>query len=268
MLTCYYYKLFAPTKSDYQFDEFTKPEFEITVENENYPAKLALFTENGHPILSRIILLNLKEEIITKEIDEMVYSLNQHLLSVVRLSGLPDITFFPNPIWYFVAENQPHKNGIGIEQHFGTNVIDYQLIKRGFVGSINNRVEIRLLIDGLDQHVPLQYRFLSLYKILEKFFKKDGGWDSKELENAFDPFKQQFETIKISNSNLLNFLHDLRDQCAHIKIGKGKREKFGVAHLNYEGASKVEKFLPIISQVCFDEINRRNNSQFVLKKRD
>ena len=85
MLICYYYKVFQPVRNHYQFDEFTKPVFEVEIDNGIHPCKLSLFEEDGSPVLSRIVLSEMPDRAITSELDEMIYTLNQHLLVVLKM---------------------------------------------------------------------------------------------------------------------------------------------------------------------------------------
>ena len=82
---------------------------------------------------------------------------------------------------------------MGLEIQEFTNLnFDIEKMKRLFAGSFPYREEIRLFIDGNDGRIPLQYRYLSLYKVIELHYKKHGQWHEDGLELLLEKYASRF----------------------------------------------------------------------------
>ena len=221
----------------------------------------ALFTEKGLPRYIRFEIPNLSKDEIPEDLLPVIQAAKEHFLSVMRLTYRPDAVFFSPPIWSFVDENKPYSVGVGITERISAAPFNIEVAKNIFTGSFDQREELRLLVDGSDSRLPLQYRYLSLYKILELKFKKKDKWIKNELNAALETYKDVFKKKKIP---LSSHIHALRDRCAHIKTGK--KEMFGVTHLNHKAAVEVEAILPILGDLCVSIINDRANGKFSVHK--
>ena len=118
-----------------------------------------------------------------------------------------------------------------------------------------------MLIDGLDGHIPLQYRYLSLFKIIELNFKIGKKWKSEQLKDTLKPFEAIFNQEGFAKT-LYNLIHELRDKCAHIKTGK---DIFGVTHLNQKEVAQVEKALPIMVNICISVLNVKSEGKIKIE---
>lgn len=74
-----------------------------------------------------------------------------------------------------------------------------------------------LLAEALNPAVPLAFRYLTFYKILELELRKNGYWTG--LDDYLKQYEQKFAGLHTSKAKLKNFLHNYRDKCAHIKTG-------------------------------------------------
>ena len=128
------------------------------------------------------------------------------------------------------------------------------------------REDIRLLIDAGNRYIPLQYRYLSLYKLIEIEFKHRGDWRKAELDRFLDPFASGFCKIGISKKPRA-YLAELRGRCAHIKTG-GKNERLGVTHLNHQEAAKVERILPILGEIAVAILNARGKGKVKIERKE
>lgn len=100
--------------------------------------------------------------------------------------------------------------------------------------------------------MPLQYRYLSLYKLLELEFKKKKKW-TKQIEELTDRFEEEFRTLG-QKKNLINYIHSLRDRCAHVKTTKGF---IAVTQLSNKDMLEIDRFLPLMTKMCVTLINEK-----------
>jgi hypothetical protein len=243
----------------------TQPAFEIPIESDWGINKFALIvSENGIPVYGRLSIPGLVAEKISEEFLPMIQSVEEHFLSILRITYYPDATLFPTPIWTFVEDISSYSIGLDILKLTNYN-FDIGKSKRLFIGGFPYREEIRLFIEGCDKRIPLQYNYLSLYKIIELHYRKKGQWDKIGLELLFGKYTSQFSDIGIIRNPLKHF-HMLRDKCAHIKTGKSK-ETFGVTQLNHKEAVRVRKFLPIMTDICIEILNEYTNGAFTIWKK-
>jgi hypothetical protein len=90
-------------------------------------------------------------------------------------------------------------------------------IRNVFIKSMNIRHLMKLLSDTQNPSIPLQYKFLSLYKVFELEFRQKKKWVG--LNEFLKNYETEYRALKLSSRSLPNLLHELRDKCAHIKIG-------------------------------------------------
>ncbi|MBI2170868.1 MAG: hypothetical protein HYU30_02440 [Chloroflexi bacterium] len=182
MKTCFYYWLIEPIPHEFEDTSESIPAFEIPIRFGTVTHTLALFVgDGGLPQYARLRLSNIETENIPEAILPMLQSVKEHLISVLRVTFDPQMTLFPYPFWTFIEEGKPNRTGLEITQFAQKVASDPERVKRVFVGSFSHREELRLFVDGLDQRLPLQYRYLSLYKILELEFKTRGHWHDDKL---------------------------------------------------------------------------------------
>lgn len=262
--TCLYYWLVEPTRDTFLDTSEAQPAFEIPIESDWGINKFALFVSgNGNPEYGRLTIPDLEEEKISEEFLPMIQAVKEHFLSILRITYYPDVTLFPRPIWTFIEDISSYSIGLEIHKAASSN-FDIEKTKRLFIGSFPYREEIRLFIDGNDGRIPLQYRYLSLYKIIELHYRKQGQWHEDGLGLILGKYTSQLASLGIIKKPI-SHIHMLRDRCAHIKTGKSK-ETFGVTQLNNKEATEVSKILPIMSDICIEIINERTNGAFMIGK--
>lgn len=267
MNRCLYYWLIEPLREEFQDTSESVPVFTIPVKYRDKgrapdrTCHLSVFIDaEGLPSYARFEIPGLTGETIPNEFSGLIHTVREHLLSIIRLTYHPDAALFPRPFWSFVEENIPHSVGLKMTMFTGQLSFDAKRAKPVFEGTFKNREEIRLLIDGLDRHIPLQYRFLSFYKLIEFNFKKGGSWEEGDLEALFQSYQTNFQNIGVLKKPA-SYIHELRDKCAHIKTGK-KKEYMGVTHLNQKEAAEVEKVLPILADICINILNQKGEGKF------
>jgi len=260
--SCFYYWFIEPLKSQYKDDGSLNPAFKIPVKTNKFEkCELALFLDSeGQPNLIRFNIPGLENEELKQEHAELLQIVKEHLLSILRLMYDSNAQIAPIHMRTFSEDGKPHLS-IATQQLQGRRAaFSATAVRNVFIGTLSKRTEIKLLTDALDERIPLQYRYLSLYKILENHFKKRGRWRENELKEFLNQFSAKFDVIS-TNLPLDKYIHALRDKCAHIKTG---RDILGVTQLSQRQATEVERFLPMLKNICITLLNSVSNGEFTL----
>ena len=262
MYCCLYYWLIAPLRGGLEDTPERQPAFALTVHAlDGKVHELGLYCDaQGQPEFGRFAIPDLQSEEIPESQLPLIQSVQEHLLSALRLTFRQDAMLAePSAVWSFIADGAPRHIKLSI-QEFGTHAYDPQRTKDVFALTFNIRELIRLFVDGIDVRIPLQYRFLSFYKVLENRFRQHGRWDHKALAAILQSHAGSFTRLGF-HATPASALHDLRDRCAHVKTGK---EVLGVTHLNLKEAARVESVLPYLRAICAAVINERTEGKFSL----
>lgn len=264
--TCYYYWIFAPHRGGISDSADLAPSFSIDVATPDKKMhSLALYCDQiGAPHFARLRIHALSSEEIPDWLLPTLQIIQEHLLAVLRMTFRSDTVLAePGVIWNFVPSGEPPNLSVTIEGH-GYDQFDPEGAKNLFIHSMAIRETFRLYVDGNDARIPLQFRFLSFYKLLEMNFKEGGHWRHAAVHKLLDPFRAAFISLGHTKEPV-KVLHDLRDRCAHIKTGRAQAsETLGVTHLNHAAAVKVSKLLPVLRAVCATVLNDKAAGKFML----
>jgi len=265
MMNCLYYWLIEPLVEDFLDTDKSVPITSWWIEGVGKRLDLALFANDQRRLTyARLTIPQLDTEEIPESLLPMIEVLRQHLVSVLRLKYHRSCSLFPSATWVFVEESKPYSYGLSFSD--GRRIISYDIdeIKRLFIGSLAQRDEVRLLVNGMDSGIPLQYRFLSLYKVLELEFRKNGKLDTKAMKCFLEPYANDFLALSIPRSPL-NYLIGLRDSCAHISKKNGDTIEMGVTELRRDQTFKVESILPLLLKICADVLNERSQGSYTIR---
>ena len=245
-MLCFYYWVLEPPSSRITDRDERAPVFEVTIKSEERDYKVALFlAETGRPEFVRMTIPGLEGERVPDDMEPFIRSIGEHMLTTLRLGYDESARFFPFNLWNFKADGKTSTTDVAIQLNV-PRTLNADLLQNLFTNSLNHREEFRLFNNGTNEGIPPQYRFLSLYKLLEMKFKKQGEWVD-EVSNFVAGFKTQFEE-KGLHQNPVPMIHRLRDKCAHVRTGR-KREVLGVSELNHKELVIVLKVLPIMAEM-------------------
>lgn len=251
MKKVYYYFFFEPIKNQYVDKPEIKPECTFTVNSVAKAYEIALFSNDNDIYMLRIMVPGLNGELISNE-DEVVQNLKEHMLSILRMTYDHELSIFPKSIWVFYDEDEYPDWGVNMELVVN-KPLDYDRIKGTFLQSLNIRKQMKLLSDCQNRWIPMQYRFLSLYKFLELEFKEKGKF-TNEFGEFLNQYEKEFKDLNLSNRLLKNYIHELRDKCAHIKSNK---EIVGVIELDGKSQESVQNFLSFMIPICANLMNEK-----------
>jgi hypothetical protein len=257
MFDCFYYWLIAPTRGGVIDVEGRIPAFDMNIKSlDEREIKLSLFCDDRNtPHFFRVTIPNLESEELPASILPTIQILKEHSLTILRLTYRHDTSLAIVPeIWSFLPKGRPLAFGLEI-QEYGEVQYDPTVTQHLFFQSMDTREHLRLYADGLDGRIPIQYRFLSLYKLFELIYRDKGIWRKEEFEGVVSKYSDNFIAVGIFD-NFLSKIHAYRDKCAHIRTGgKNTNQVMGVTHLRLKDAKLVEQMLPILVAIAASAIN-------------
>jgi len=255
MKKAYEYFLVEPTQEKYVDNDSIEPLFITKVEIKKKIYEVALFSTQNRIYMLRIMIPNLENEVMPEEDVCHVQEIKEHMLSVLRITYSSKVSIFPISIRCFGEQGNPPGLSIDFKESINPDFkIDKQNILSTFIATSGVRHQIKLISDSQDRRIPLQYQYLSLYKLLELEFKQRGGWQEPEFSKFLSKFKDDFLKGGVTKKNLKNYIIELRDKCAHIK---NKKEIFGVTELNAKSTIEIERFLPFLIYICTSLLNEK-----------
>lgn len=257
-----YYWFIAPRRPSYQDSPEREAAFTIDIEATSGRYELAvLCDEHGTPELGRLRINDLDRDEIPEAKLPFIQVTKEHLLSVLRLSYGIDCEFWPMVAWSFFEDGKPYGFGLNINEH-GENRLDGSATRALWIHSFEFREALRLYVDGCDVKVPLQYRVLSLYKLIEDRYRDGKHWDYSGLRAFLAPHEAEFRARDFQG-DLVDMLHALRDSCAHVRTGY-KKQLMGVTHLNHKQAVRAERALEVLILACVKIINDLGAGKFLI----
>jgi hypothetical protein len=259
MPTWYNYTIILPLKDNYRDDGardlFTIP---VTVNGGGLFEACAL-EENGRIDMLRIATLN-SDGNLTPDQQTSIGIIKTQLIAVLRITYDLDIREYRRG-FTFLSLGSKDVNGrpdlnIRIEERDVHGIINAENIKNTFVATESIKPLIILMGDVQDGALPLQYRYLSLYKAFELEFRTAGKWAN--LKGVFAPVNSRYEALGLKGRPLIALFHQLRDSCAHIRTGGN--DKLGLVGLPGPDAHAVELIMPILIDVLLEHINKKYSS--------
>lgn len=245
-MQCFYYWVLQPPSRRITDKEGRSPTLEVTIKFRDQDYKVALFSDvDCRPEFVRLTIPGLDEERIPDDLLPFIQSVREHMLTTLRLAYDENARFFPFHFWNFKPEGQTSTTDMEIALNLRP-MLNADLLRNLFTSSLNHREEFRLFNNGTNEGIPAQYRFLSLYKLLEMRFKKRGQWQ-QGFSELIEAFRATFEQNQLPGDPT-SLIHSFRDKCAHIRTG-GKRELLGVSELNHKELATVLKVLPIMIEM-------------------
>src|SRR5271170_5595821 len=208
--------------------------------------------------LIRVATLN-SDGNLTPRQSETVGKIIDHMLAVLRLTFDADVQLFrkgPAPFSLGCRSvNDKPSLKFAIKEHLNIGfVFNADNIRNTFVHTASMRHLTILLGDTQDGALPLQYRYLSLYKAFELEFRASGKW--VDLTSLFASVNERYLALDVSKRPLAKLFHEPRDKCAHIKTGG--TDHLGIVGLNDPDSKLVSAIYPLLLETILAHISVNN----------
>jgi hypothetical protein len=252
MFTCHYYFVTEPLQEEYTDDSDHPPQHTITVPDRR-EVTLSFFGNEVTISMMRISLSGLCEKSLSSDNLEVLQLVKEHAWTLLRLTYDKDLTLYPLSMWSYQEHDKPYRLSVNMKTMLAKSDPPYNVIEAAFSRGLALRMELRLFVDALDLRLPLQFRYLSLYKIIELIFKTGRKW-RPSYRLSLVQFEAEYRASNVSPKPLFSYINDLRDRCAHVKTNGGM---FGVTMLSSRAAAEVERMLPMMMRICSTLLNAR-----------
>ena len=254
MSVWYNYTVILPLLDEYN-DDGSRDLFSIPLEIKN----VGRFEASAVGTIERIELIRIatfdSDGNLTPQQVQIVSIIKQHLLAVLRLTHDVDIQEFRQGVKHLGIgtkdiDGKPDMH-IRIEVLSGGKRTDWENVRNTFLNTTEMKHLIVLIGDVQNGALPLQYRYLSLYRAFELEFRTKGRW--LNLHDVFAPIDNRYKDLKLSKLRLVSLFHQLRDSCAHIRTGS--EDKLGIVGLAEPDAHFVEQLLPLLTGILINHVN-------------
>jgi len=230
---------------------------EITIENTG-DFKVSLVGTKHHIELIRVATLNSDGNLSVTQ-RETISKLIDHTLAILKLThdASVDVLRWGEDTISIGAHdvNGKPELSIRIAEIVGTQAeIATENIRKTLNATIAHRPLFKLLADAQTPRLPLQYRYLSLYKILELEFRVVGHWIG--LRELLAPYEADYKALNLSDRKLPNLIHEMRDKCAHIKLGGN--DSLGIIGLDGSDATIVNALVRLLYRIITNHLNSKS----------
>ena len=242
-----YYTVLRPMRDNY-VDDGSQVLGTIPIEDNGRLIEVALIGTPEDARMIRVSISNLEAEPSAEErlrFDD----LTEAMLALLRIFHDPEIALAEPGFRYanFTLDNEPPSLSIGLKKSARTFNLDATFATAYMRSDKEFRDILRLYADAQHLYSPVQYRYLSAFKIIEHEFKKGRHKWKPELDVLLSSFDEQYQILNISKMPLKAFMIHLRDKCAHIKLGDAN--ELSIVGIASPDTERVIRFLPLLLDV-------------------
>jgi hypothetical protein len=175
--------------------------------------------------------------------------LTESMLALLRIFCDNEIALAQPPFRYatLIDDNLPAELKIKIGRSEPTYNLDAGLMYSFMHSDKELGYIFRLYSDSLYPYLPVQYRYLSAFKIIEHEFKRSRKKWKPELDTLLEHFKAEYEGLGLSKKGMKAFMMELRDKCAHIKLGDA--DYLAIVGIGSQDTELVIGFLPLLMKI-------------------
>lgn len=261
-----FYYVIEPAVGEYRDDDTHKPVWTVPIAVRRKGSgdvvktfSLSVFGDHNRIFMFKVRVPEFDEANAEKDL-EIVQGVKETAIAVLRLTYDPQAEIHPLTFAADEEDEKPYSVGLKMQELLNENFrLHYENIRASFVNAWPMKYDIKLLSYGIHPTLPLEFRFLSLYKLLELNLKGKGKWGS-EYNKLLAGFEGEYTVLNVSNLKFRNYIEDLRDRCAHIK---SKREDvpMGITMLSNKDALEVDKVIPLMIKICASVINAHEENK-------
>jgi hypothetical protein len=217
------------------------------------PAWEAAILGAPHTITAtRISIPDVEDETIDPEDFRRVGRIQRYMLDCIRMIYDPNAEYLsyadmPWIAWNFIDPNDGPDFALDIKHPLNP---DYRLNTEGLKHLLGAQPKMRLIIhlmaDSGKTTLPIQFRFLSCYKIIEMHYRVT---PNKRFGVVATPVIPEFHAVYpdvSSVAHLCKRLSNLRNRCAHIRLDTGE---LGFSNME-ANTDDLFKIMPILRKMA------------------
>lgn len=267
MTDLHYYFFLNPIESGLRIADTDIPDMSIEVGNPLSDKKLTVeyfLYPLGEKVIShfRVVFPDITDnELNEKELD-VLYSITASVLGALRLAYSPFVTLYP--LSFSTTghiELSLHLPKIHTAQEFSL-----EHLKNSTICNILSPVDFSLYSDSYGKYYPMTHRYLSLFKIFDKYARNNKKETSELLIKYLSKYVKEYNNLGISRQSIENFAFTVRDKCAHSVVKGGKN---GARTFVRKDMAEIESFTDnIMQRAATDLLNDEflNSSDLSLRR--
>lgn len=256
---CRYYWLIEPLRSALRDDGLREPASRIAIAGAGQLSELAIYCdEASDPEFGRLLISDLKSREIPSDLVPFIQDFREQLISTLRLMFDPHVRVFEHAVWTFSAAGELPP--VGVDLHVrDKRSFDPDRFREIFIACGPIRESVRLYLDGTNATLPVEFRFLSLFKILEKHFRAGAAWRYDDLDGFLEQFAPSPRALAPGQKQR-SWIFRLRDRCAHAVASKGR----GATAFNVQEINRVKEAIPVMSRIGAALISDASSGEVVI----
>lgn len=242
-----YYTLLRPLRDRY-VDDGSSVMALVPVTHNGQSVELALIGSPGDPRMIRVSVTGIDEEPaydVRKRFDDLTES----MLALLRVFCNNEISLSEPRFRYgnLLDDGLPPALNMVVRTTLPTYNFDPEFAVAFMHSDKEFRDIVRLFADVIHPYLSVQYRYLSAFKILEHDFKLNRRKWKPELDVLLSNFTEEYAALRLSGMGMKAFMIDLRDKCAHIKLGDA--DKLTIVGIGSPDTELAIRFLPLLIKV-------------------
>lgn len=263
MSNLYYYILLNPLHIAIRVTDVDVPDESVTVQGLTDRGSIVVefFLSKSKPgMLShfRIIFVNHDDEELSDREWEKVHKIKEIVLGALRMTYSSMVTFYP----LAPQITKEHDIIFNLPELSISDEFTLEAFKVNLACGFYFQDDFMLLSESYARYYPIMYRYLSLFKIFDRYADNDKKNTKELLKRYLGTYSGQYNKLSLSRSSIENYAMNLRDRCAHSIVGKsnhGSRQ-----HIRSD-VIELEKFTDNIMQratidLLNDEFEKQKDS--------
>lgn len=249
---CYYF--LNPLKPGLRIADTDIPDVSVKVRNPLSDKKLIIeyfFYGSDRKIIShfRVVFPDFLKKTLNEEELDILHSIKESILGALRLTYSPFVTLYPLSL-----STTGHIDMIpDFYEVFVVQEFSLEQLKNTTVCAILSPDDFVLFTDSYARYYPLTHRYLSLFKLFDKYAHNNKKKTTDLLVKYLSKYSEDYKKLGISRQNIENFAFSIRDKCAHAVLSNGKR---GARAFIRNNMVEIESFMEnIMQRAAVDLIN-------------
>jgi len=233
---------------DHYLDDGSAILANISVVENGRAIEIALIGTSSDPQMIRLSVSGIDRNPTNEErkrFDDLAESMLAHL----RIFHDNEIAFAIPAFRYanLIDDHLPPELNINIGKSKSAFDVDSTLIQSFMHSDKELQNILRLYADSLYPYLPVQYRYLSAFKIIEHEFKLSRRKWKPELDVLLSNFQTEYDALGLSKMGMKALMINLRDKCAHIKLDDA--DYLSIVGIGSQDTEIVAKFLPLLTEI-------------------
>lgn len=254
----YHYRMLAPARAVYQDDD-TRILARVPMQSDVGVLEVALVGDADRPESIRVKVEHPTGQFSTAQ-SRLVLELTCHMLVCLRLVRDHQADFAAYNGQFISILTPSDDQGrpalkLGVQHLIGLKpAFPTADIESTFFATFDRHALFNLIADSRRPSLPVQYQYLSLFKVLEQELQVDSKLENP-LRDFLRPHNEEFRKIDGGNRSLYREVRDLRDKAAFIKMGKADAPR--LRGLGTRDTERVTRVLPLLRRIVLDHVVER-----------